>query len=108
MTVPADKYQRRACQNPIRHSPWPMTLEKHHLQPRSWAGPDTPDNIVLICGLCHGGAHTALNACVAYGGIPPAEVWQRFHPYYRQLALEALRRAGGIVHKYTAPHPEAP
>lgn len=94
---------RKVCANTIRHAPRPMVLERHHLQPRSWGGPDTDENIVRVCSLCHSNGHTALNACVRHGGIPPREVWELFDAYARWLATEAIRRAGGIVRKYTGP-----
>jgi hypothetical protein len=59
------------------------------------------DNIVKLCGTCHDGVHTALNACVAFNGPPPPLVWLRFHKYYRATALEAIRRAGGVIKVYT-------
>lgn len=101
-----DRYQRRVCANPIRHTPAPMVLEKHHVRPLSWGGEDVPTNVVMICSTCHMGAHTALNARVAYdraGTDMPDEVWQRFHPYYRALASQAIAMAGGIIRVYTTP-----
>jgi hypothetical protein len=107
----AERFARRVCANPIRHTPTPMVLERHHIQPLSWGGPNTPDNLVLVCSNCHQGTHTALNALVAYHGekrAVPAEIWARFHPYYRQMAYHAVGRAGGIKERgYTAAHEEA-
>jgi len=40
-----------------------------------------------------------------YGAVPPPEVWLRFHPYYRALALRAIEMAGGIRHVYTVAAP---
>jgi hypothetical protein len=104
MPPPDDRYKRRTCANPIEHRPPPMVLEKHHVQPKSWGGPDIPENLVEVCSTCHMGAHTALNALVTYrrlGLAVPKDVWARFHPYYRFLAVDAVRRAGRVVDTFT-------
>jgi len=34
-------------------------LEEHHKHPRAYGGPDTPDNLVLLCPSCHSMVHQA-------------------------------------------------
>jgi len=34
-------------------------LEKHHIIPKSLGGSDNIENIKLLCGICHGKAHSA-------------------------------------------------
>jgi hypothetical protein len=95
---------RPKCGNPIRHSPPPAVVQRHHIQPKSWGGPDVEDNIIALCGTCHDGVHTALNALVRANGPAPSNIWGSFHHFYRKLALQAVSRAGGVVKKYTAPY----
>ena len=103
--TPAAK--RAVCGNPIKHAPAPAVVQKHHIQPKSWGGPDAKSNLIDLCGTCHDGIHAALNACVRANGPPPSAVWGSFHHFYRKMALEAISRAGGVVKKYTSPHPGA-
>jgi hypothetical protein len=111
MTIPKDKYRRRICANPVKHRPVPTDLQRHHILPQSWGGKATWNgisNTIDICGTCHDGGHTALNACVDYGGIPPWAVWKVFPPFQRWLAKEAIRRHGGTVPHIFTLAPPAP
>lgn len=37
----------------------------HHVVYRSQGGPDTPDNLILLCSACHGRAHSSKDAYAA-------------------------------------------
>jgi 5-methylcytosine-specific restriction endonuclease McrA len=44
---------------PIQFSPY-GSLHVHHIVPRSMGGPDSLDNAITVCDLCHGGMHPHL------------------------------------------------
>lgn len=48
------------CPCPLIHPPL-LVLDRHHLWPLGWGGPDIADNIVPICPNAHRLAHTLLN-----------------------------------------------
>lgn len=91
-----------------RHAPQPIYLQIHHIQPRSWGGPNEPANRIGICGTCHDATHDLLNLHVRHaqkGEQVPATELLHYPRYARYLAAEAIRRAGGVRHVYTAAHP---
>lgn len=93
------------CQCVITHSPDPGTkLNHHHIQPLSWGGSSTPDNMIWICPTTHELAHTLLNAYVKLGTEPSWEVRRHYPRLAQKLAAQAVERAGGIHPVYTTHH----
>jgi HNH endonuclease len=69
-------------------------LERHHMQPLSRGGPNTPDNLVLICANAHGNVHyllTAIEGARGYAGIPLA-VKRSYGPEVKRIALTGWER----------------
>lgn len=63
------------CANPVRHQPTYLRTVKHHIKPQMWGGPDTPENLVRVCDVCHYGAHVLLDMAVKLNRwLSPAEV----------------------------------
>ena len=31
----------------------PLTLQRHHMIPLAWGGPDVPENLITLCANCH-------------------------------------------------------
>jgi hypothetical protein len=52
------------CANP--RCRYPLTLDRHHLDPHSEGGPDTADNLIALCPNCHADHHA--------GKIPKASL----------------------------------
>lgn len=59
----------------------------HHILPREWNGPDTPDNKIKICAACHNDAHAYLDWLESRDGVllpwPQRRLW---HYKVRRLA----------------------
>ena len=49
----------RCCLCPQRTQ---LTVEKHHILPVSEGGPNTEDNLIVVCGNCHDAIHLARDA----------------------------------------------
>lgn len=53
------------------HTPKPLRIEAHHLQPLGMAGPDTPSNRVNVCPTGHFNIHHVLDDLLR-GQLPTA------------------------------------
>jgi hypothetical protein len=51
------------------HNPKPLVNHSHHILPREWGGPDTPDNRVSLCPTGHYVVHTLLQHWVTAGHL---------------------------------------
>ena len=71
------------------HTPSAYVPHKHHIIPLSWDGPDTADNIVMLCPNSHTAVHRLINDYVRAGGEPSWEIRRQFGPYVRKLAAIA-------------------
>jgi hypothetical protein len=93
------------CPCVVRHSPKPAYLQKHHIVPRSWGGPNTKENIVAICGTCHDATHDALNKLVRAQGYVKLTGYPR---YAQMLAWHAVNtyceKNGHWPSKFTVAH----
>lgn len=97
-----------ACSNPMRHTPWPHTLQVHHSPPRSW----TIDNGVSsdkfpLCGTCHDNAHALLNLFVHASGVPSRKVLRTFNPFIVSICKQAWARRRNDHPPYTTIHGQA-
>lgn len=82
------------------HRPDPgVDLDLHHLQPRSWFGPDVPANRIWIDPTLHRRVHTLLELYVRLQREPTKAEQKPWPPYARKLAAEAIKRFGGIPPK---------
>lgn len=89
------------------HRPPALELNTHHIVPKAWQGPDTPENRVVICVQTHANIHSLLNAYVRAGGAPPVAVLKQYPSFTRALARRALDAVGGVPPRvFTASHPE--
>jgi len=52
--------QRCGCNVSMSQMDSQKTAETHHLIPKSAGGPDTPENLLLLCRSCHEDAHNIL------------------------------------------------
>lgn len=80
-----------------RHSPTVTgaALELHHILPRMYGGPSTPDNLVWLCATAHNVVHIRLRT--GLGG----------NVYHRQIA-DAGAAAILAAHGYPPPPPTTP
>lgn len=76
-----------------------FTVEKHHIHPLGFDGPDTPDNWIYICPTGHTAVHELLRIWVKTEAKPPWEIARYYHPAERHLAEEGFVRikAAGLV-----------
>ena len=75
-----------SCPCVTNHVPSVITLNKHHVWPLGMGGPDTPDNLVVVCPTVHYSIHHLLREWVKLDGEPPWELRRRFGPYPRSIA----------------------
>ena len=79
----------RRCLCVTQHVPEAHVLNRHHILPKSWGGPDVPENLVDLCPNTHENVHKLLDQHVRLGGIPSWEYRRRFSVYARDLAARA-------------------
>lgn len=85
MTTPK-KTQR--CAHPRRHRYWATVW--HHVQPQSWGGATTPENLAELCDNHHAAAHVLIDLGVAANALPSTTAGaSAFTPYLRKLADQA-------------------
>lgn len=65
-------------------------LQTHHVRPRAWGGPSTPDNLADICGTTHDCIHAILDEVVRRKAWPDATFLRRFNRYAVALANRGL------------------
>jgi hypothetical protein len=73
---------------------WTHT-ERAHLIAHAHGGPSTPDNLVLLCGLCH----ATMDILLGEKACPPDMklTWIVHHPGWDAIRLPHLLAAGGIA-----------
>lgn len=76
----------RVCACVSEHRPGIDELDRHHVLPLAWGGPDTDANIEWLCPNGHRMVHDLLRAYQRSYGTPPWEVRRAFSPYTRALA----------------------
>ena len=76
----------RVCSCVTEHRPGIDELDRHHIVPLSWGGPDTEANVVWICPSQHRQTHLLLSAYRRAGGTPSWDVRRQFSPFTRALA----------------------
>ncbi len=81
--------ERGSCDCVARHSPAPHVLHLHHLWPLGDGGPDTPENLVVLCPSAHENFHRLWRAYKRYEGKPPKSVEAMFSPFTRRLVHRA-------------------
>jgi len=59
-----------ACALHRRHTPEPLLIEEHHIQPRAMGGPSTPENLIPCCPTGHYNVHRVL-AHLVFGTANP-------------------------------------
>lgn len=59
-----------ACQCVRTHSPPAPKTQVHHIVPKSWFGPDTAINKIVVCGTTHDAIHELLNRAVKTREMP--------------------------------------
>lgn len=84
MTTPVKK-----CLCVGQHVPEVHAFCTHHILPKSWGGPDTVANKVVLCPSTHENVHQLLNRYVKLGGVPPWSVRRIYGVYARDLATAA-------------------
>lgn len=57
------------CHCVATHNPPSLVFEKHHIWPKEFGGPTTPENLVYVCATTHNNVHAYLRCFVAAGRI---------------------------------------
>jgi hypothetical protein len=68
------------------HTPKVVVFHEHHIVPISYGGPNTPENLVLLCPTGHATVHKLLAQYEKYDGTPPWAIRQLANPYLRAIA----------------------
>jgi hypothetical protein len=76
-----------------RHRSW-VPVERHHVWPLGFGGPDTDANRVGICANGHYAVHEYLDRLISSGGRVPSDQARHFGPKVRALALSGWQQAG--------------
>jgi hypothetical protein len=79
------------CPCVITHAPAAYVAELHHIVPRSWGGPDVPENLASVCNNTHQAVHHLLDDHVRLfrlaGALElPWTVLRRYSAFQRDLA----------------------
>lgn len=74
------------CACVTKHKPASREPDLHHVLPKTWGGPDTPENIVAICPNQHRLVHTLLREYRKADGTPPWSVRRHYSSFTRGLA----------------------
>lgn len=105
--VPATPTQ---CQVHRRHSPKPLIIVKHHIQPRGMGGSDDPGNWLYVCDTGHRNIHTLMGPLA--NGMPMPRGGTSKERDYALLGYQRWVQAGrpGSAHAAYAfvHHGEAP
>lgn len=96
MTTPVKK-----CLCVGQHVPEVHALASHHILPKSWGGPDGPENRVVLCPSTHENVHQLLNKYVKRGGVPEWSVRRVYGVYARDLAARAWAQRPSDKPPYT-------
>lgn len=59
--------------------------ERHHVWPKGYHGPNTPDNLVTICCNAHSDIHYYMEYLFKHNGETPPD-WRTYGPTVRALA----------------------
>lgn len=84
------------CRCVGKHIPKPMELHKHHIWPLGEGGPNTKENLLLLCPSTHSNVHRLWRLYERYDGRPPWEFLKSYSEYARWVVERGreLRRAG--------------
>lgn len=63
------------------HSPIPKDIERHHIVPLSWGGPDIQENIVIVCPTGHTNIHELLREYQAADQRGEVLSWETLRTY---------------------------
>lgn len=119
MTPQTPDIEAGTCKCVATHRPPVVTLQRHHIVPKSWGGPDVATwngkpQITITCGTTHDSVHMLLNhyvrawkAHVTSGSTrpftgPPSSITKLFTRYVQALALAGwTNRPPGSPTPYT-------
>jgi hypothetical protein len=74
------------CPCVTTHTPKVVVFHQHHVWPTGAGGPDTPENLLLLCPTGHATVHKLLAQYEKYGGPPPWDVLRHANAYLRGVA----------------------
>lgn len=78
---------QHVCQVHKTHSPKPLVIVKHHIQPLGMGGPDEESNWLWVCDTGHRNIHTLMGP-LANKGVQP----KQGTVLERQYAIEGVNR----------------
>lgn len=84
-TVNAFTHPDAFCPCVKTHVPSVITFHQHHILPLGMGGPDTPENLILLCPTQHLAIHHLLRELVRTDGEPELDL-RRFGALGRTLA----------------------
>lgn len=78
-----------------KHIPKAMELHKHHVWPLGEGGPDTKENLLLLCPTTHANVHRLWRLYEKHNGRPPWDMLKNYSEYTRSIVEKGreLRRA---------------
>lgn len=89
---------RFTCAIHVSHSPsitradGLFTVERHHIHPLEFDGPNVAANLIYLCPTSHTGVHELLRHMIKNAGVAEWRIRQHYGPAERALAAEGYRR----------------
>jgi hypothetical protein len=80
----------QGCQCVEKHIPKPMELHKHHIWPVSEGGPNTKDNLLVLCPTAHSNIHKLWRLYESYQSRPPWPILRNYSEYARSIVEMGL------------------
>lgn len=86
---------KATCHCVGKHIPKAMELHKHHVWPLGEGGPDTRENLVILCPTTHSNVHRLWRLYEENGGRPSWDVLRGYSEFAREVVEKGreLRRA---------------
>jgi len=74
------------------HRPKVMELDKHHIWPMGFDGPDVPENLIWLCPTMHRNVHEYLRWLLKYDGEVDRGLASDYSRFTRKVAEQGYRR----------------
>jgi len=92
MTQATSHDEGQHCHCVQLHRPKVMELDKHHIWPLGFEGPDVPENWIWLCPTAHRNVHEYLRLLLKYEGKVAKDLANDYPWFARDVAWKGYRR----------------